>query len=350
MKDGGIAELDKLMKWSAIIGSIFATVSLILICYIGSHKVVVVGDSGVLYGGVGEETDVEEEHVMSVSETSSDSMSLYIPIESMVTADDITVQNIHMYQGLEIILNKATGGYYDTQKVEGAVSKIKDAFYIENSKSIDIFLDFNGVYECNSHVAGNMLQIDLISPKTQYDKIIVIDDRLSTESTKEMKNVALNIGTQIKNKLEATGIKVYDTGGSSDSVDDNDVIQFVNSVPADMYIGISFGSNEQDWSIYGVASEYNSAFFIPYLDNVELANLIEHDVTASVNGKAIGLETAQETSILTDIQVPASIIYPGYFTNVQEKELLLQSNYQSMIAEGISKAVQEAYDLIDKNK
>ena len=80
---------------------------------------------------------------------------------------------------------------------------------------------------------------------------------------------------------------------------------------------------------------------MPWYDNATLADAMLRSVVTAENGKAIGMEICAEDSILNQIEVPAAELRLGDWNNARESKLLLQDNYQSVIASAIAATITE---------
>lgn len=340
--------MQKLMKWAAVIGSLFAACAMSLILYVGSHKVVVVADDS--QNTVQAQNDSRrnlEQNSIVISDRVTDDQSIYIPVESSVTADGITIQTLDMYQKLEITLSGATADFFRSQQISGDVSALKNAYYVSDGKDIDIFLSFSDVYECNSRLSGNRLQINLQHPEQLYDKIVVLDDRTAADTGEDARHVIRGIATDVKKTLAAAGIRVYETASAEDVISDKSVIFLTNHIPADLYIGIAVGNAPGNRAKFGTYAEYNGVYFMPQISNAGFADMLERETVMAVKGKANGLSECRQDSILNSIQVPAAVLYAGYISSDMEAGLLKQDDYQNVIAGGICKAVQDAYSAMN---
>lgn len=347
--------MQKLMQWTAVFGTIFALTALVLIFYMGSHKVVVVAEAAAQTAAAQESTAQESTTETTESEqagkpvkkaaSTTQDMSIYIPLESRVKADGISIRNRRLNQELEVSLKNATADFYDTQQITGNTDLLKEVSYTVSGHTVKLNLEFAGVYECNSRLTNGMLQINFLQPAKQYDTILVLDDRSRTGDQEEAK-ILSGIADGIIQALSSSNIKVYETASAGEEIDDDCVAALVNSLPADLYVGLSLGRDTNSPASIGTLAVYNATYFQPGISNAETADALERGVVTAVSGKADGLQECTKSSLLYQLQVPAAIIYPGYLTNEQEMELLKNETYQDMIGEGICKAIQEIVTII----
>lgn len=127
-------------------------------------------------------------------------------------------------------------------------------------------------------------------------------------------------------------------------------MELIEAVKADCYIGICASENTEDPSVYGIQSFYNREYFIPEFGNVQLADAVTRNVTIASGNKAVGLQVAEDNSILEDIKIPATQVSIGFASNQKETALLDEEEYCEKIADGIVKAIVEVYDKFEKEE
>ncbi|MDE5892195.1 MAG: N-acetylmuramoyl-L-alanine amidase, partial [Acetatifactor sp.] len=102
--------------------------------------------------------------------------------------------------------------------------------------------------------------------------------------------------------------------------------------------------DEEDSEQFGTEVWYNGDYFIPIFGSLQLADLLERQVTEAVVGRANGLMETED-AVLQRLTIPGALVKAGYLTHEREGELLAEEGYTKKIAEGIVAALQQAYDL-----
>ena len=213
----------------------------------------------------------------------------------------------------------------------------------------------SGKEEVNKGAAGR--EEDLMPGDEQArDKVIVIDPWCGVKTMDSRKGgideqeIALDIARRVEEKItSATSIKVYYAGNEKEMLSAEERVKIISEMEADFYVGIEL-NRSVDTYVYGIETVYNGIYFIPYFGNVELADCLERNVTEQVSGRANGLTQAtEEDIILQKAKVPAVVLKPGYVSNNQEAALLNTEEYRDRIAEGVFRAVQEAYEKMEND-
>ena len=88
---------------------------------------------------------------------------------------------------------------------------------------------------------------------------------------------------------------------------------------------------------------YNEVFYRPGMTNSRAADIMEKNVVAAIQGKALGIfgDSQNKYPLLGMIRVPSVSVEMGYMTNKQEADLLKKAHYQKKIASGILDGIRE---------
>lgn len=347
---------DRIMKIAAAYGSVFAVlISVVIVLYIENRDVL--AESG---------GKVEGETVYS--DISTQELE-FIPLELQSKVDQ---------SGFQILLPEDVeeGDYffdYDPIEKIGTITVQSDSF--EDFSGEEIFvngnevraisvgetekqriylIDFYHVYVCRCELINHILWIYIDEPSDVYEKIIIIDpghggmDNGQVVNGVSEKKLTLDIATRVENILESTGIFVYLTRDKDVEITEERRIEFANEVGADMFISIHTAIADSE-SVYGIFTEYNDRYYIPGLGNLELADCLEYSTVEMVNGKANGLfGINDETSLLSAVEIPGSVITVGYISNPMEAKLLKNDIYIQKVAEGICNGIIKAYEILDE--
>lgn len=278
-----------------------------------------------------------------------------VPLHETVRAENVTIENHYMDKELWISINQKQNSqkfdeFYREQGVYGNRDAVVEGVFEAGNDTFWLKFKLADIYEYHSIFEDNKLYIDFVSPKEVYDRIVVIDPAYGGEikgavsGKLEGKKVTLEIARALKEKLDETDIKVYYTRMDDSAPSDENRVDLINTVKADMFIRIEVNDDE-DTKVYGTEAVYNSKFFIPGFGSVELADLLEKEVVTAISGKANGLfASTEEDSVIEKAVVPAAAIRVGYVSNGQESILLNREDYIQKIAEGIYQAILSAYE------
>ena len=240
--------------------------------------------------------------------------------------------------------------FYKDEYISGNLNGVTYGAVIDDTDRIILRFDMDRVYEYNTIFENGVLYIEKIGPREVYDRIVMIDpagyapDELINHDSLTPARICQDISSKLLTLLEQQGIRVYVTSLDERVASDEDSLSLLSEVRPDMYIRIETAYDE-DSKVYGTETVYNGTYFIPGFGSVELADLLEANVTTSIGGKAVGLAEAGDTDeVIRRATVPAAAIRVGYYTNTQENILLNRDDYRTRIAEGIAAAVLNAYE------
>ncbi len=280
----------------------------------------------------------------------SDSEYIWIPISEDVSSSDITIENHYMDRQLWVSISGGTRDYYNEAYISGNLEGVSYAEAVEDADRLILRFDMDGVYEYNTIFEDGVLYVEKVKPGEVYDRIVVIDPagyvpaELVNADSLTPERICQDIASKLLTDLENKGIRVYITSLDERVADNESSLSLLNEVKPDMYIRIET-SYDEDSKVYGTETVYNGTYFIPGFGSVELADLLEANVTTAIGGKAMGLAEADEDDeVIRKATVPAASVKVGYYTNMQENILLNRDDYRSRIAEGIAAAVDKVYE------
>lgn len=342
---------SSLIKKAAIGSVIYAIAAIGIILYLSAGKVVTI--SNVAQDEV-QNTKVLQEasdlHLLTFAIGESNTSYLRIPLPEGCKAEDIVIENHYMDQELCVLIANNDEGFYEENMISGNRDMVEQGNYEVSEDGIKLNFQLSGIFEYRTILENNDLYISFLSPREMYDRIIVIDPACGGSNTGYEadglleKNINLQIAKMLKEKLDKTDIKAYYTRIDDVNPEEEDRVRLANETKADMYIRIQVNSDE-DSSVYGLLAVYNGNYFIPGFGSVELADVLEREVTTSVKGRALGLSEAQaQDYVLRHITIPAAAIKVGCITNDQEAGLLERDEYCDRIAAGIYNAVMRIYE------
>ncbi len=336
--------------WLTLCGSAMA-----LMLWFSANKTIVIAD------GAAEKTENVQmparERDLRLEETGDSKKSFCIPLPQNVKAGNIVMENHYMDGELWLYIKSVSESFYDECVVLGNVSAITQGKCGEQGDGILLKLQMAEMFEYKSTMEGNTLVIAYDSPGAMYGRTIVIDpagggeeNGLVSETTNMLyeKEVALQVAKQVQKKLSLPGVKVYLTRTDDSYVSSEQRLELIKAADADMYIRIGVASDEESAEQYGISCYYNEAFYLPDFGNVEWSDIVAKEVTIASGNKAIGLIPAEDDSILREIEIPATHLSVGYFSNEKERELLGRDAYREKLAEGIVAAITKACESLEK--
>ncbi|MBQ9334432.1 MAG: N-acetylmuramoyl-L-alanine amidase [Lachnospiraceae bacterium] len=280
---------------------------------------------------------------------SAESDYLWVPVADGISSSDITIENHYMDRQLWVSIAGGDSAYYGDEYISGNLEGVMYGAVIDDADRIILRFDMDRVYEYNTIFENGVLYIEKMRPREVYDRIVVIDpagyapSELINHDSLTPARICQDISAKLLTLLEADGIRVYVTSLDERVAVDDDSLALLTEVHPDMYIRIET-SYDEDSKVYGTETVYNGTYFIPGFGSVELADLLEANVTTAIGGKAVGLaEAGENDAVIRKATVPAATIKVGYYTNTQENILLNRDDYRSRIAEGIAAAIASAY-------
>lgn len=356
----------QLMKKTAVCTVLFAVCALVAIFYYCAKEVEIVVEDSQENIVQSTETAIKEEPYNKSEELQNQNSIIFedndqemgyfcVPLKDSVRAENVTIENHYMDKELWIrIKQEAERGsfddFYRKQGVYGNRDAVLEGYFEDGADTFLLKFKLADIYEYHSIFEDSKLYIEFVSPKEVYDRIVVIDPAYGGDVTGavlgklEGKKITLEVARALKDKLDETDIKVYYTRMDDSAPSDENRIDLINAVKADMLIRIEV-NEDKDTKVYGTEAVYNSKFFIPGFGSVELADLLEKEVVTAISGKANGLlASTSEDTVIEKAVVPAASIRVGYVSNGQEAILLGREDYINKIADGIYKAILRAYE------
>lgn len=348
------------MRFTLVTWSIMLTIAMVAMLFVASRKTIVIvdaaQDSTQLPVNVSTQLPVTSDTKLLLENTLTEENIWSIPLEEGIKAEHVVMENRYMDKELWVYVRGITPEYYEENTINGNVTPIVNASYESQEDGILLKMEMDGVYEYRSTMENSALQLEFYRPEELYDLVVVIDPvgggselGITTQHWYE-KNLTVQIAKSVQKKWENQEVKLYFTRTEDTAVSQEKRVELIEAVNADCYIGICASENEADSSQYGIMSFYNKEYFIPDFGNVQLADVVTRNVTIAAGNKAVGLQVADENSILEAIKVPATQVSIGFLSNEKESALFEEDEYCEKIAEGIAKAITEVYDKFGKEE
>lgn len=346
--------MERLQKKMLVFSILFSSVSFCVMLYWAATKTIVIAEEST--DNIGRRPDIsrELEKTDQVLQFAQETQTgeLFIPLPQEVKADAITIENRYTEQVIVIALEGKYPEFYQENALKGNRSEIQNGFLGQRDGMTYLRLEMDGWYEHQYVFENGMLKLGFTAPRNVYDRIVVLDaayggsDVGHVAGDMKEKNVTLDLALRVKEKLEAAGIRVYCTRTDDTNPSIKQRSALADQINADMCVGIRLAADEGNDMVYGIQTFYNPQYFIPYVGNAELADLLERETVTAVGGKANGLFAARdEDTFLQELHMPSAVIEVGYLTNEREISLLASDGYRDGLADGIASAVKKAYDI-----
>lgn len=348
---------DKIMKLTAIYGSIFTVLAMCFMLFFIENRTVTYASDGALTENDSELlekiNDIDSNSIKELTITQEKNTNfLYIPVKEDIMEDEVSIVNNYLEHAVTLYIEGMEENYFENNSITGNGDKIKSIQYTYQNGVTKLVIELNDIYECEISKENSTFCLDFKYPRDLYDKIIVIDPGHGGSEHGNFayglmeKEITLDIAIKLQSLLAESDIKGIFTRLDDSNPEIEKRVQFANDVNADMFISIHAFANMEDVDMYGIQTVYNSHFFIPQFSSLELADILERSVATAVNGRANGLIIgSEENVIVSEATIPVALIEVGFLSNEKEALLLGKEEYRMKIAEGIYKGVLEAYEV-----
>jgi N-acetylmuramoyl-L-alanine amidase len=154
----------------------------------------------------------------------------------------------------------------------------------------------------------------------------------------------LDIAKRVKSLFINSDVKIYILKIKEESLQNEEAIQFVTEINADMNVIIDIAKEEN-----GIATYYNEKYYIPFFGNEQLADHIEYYTLKETEAPVLGIFPEQEPgSLLEYLEIPAARVSIGYIWQEEGDETLDKEVYLNKIALGIYKGILESYKVMEE--
>jgi len=332
---------------------ILCGVSMAVMLNFASHKTIVITDATQEQAGLMESEQRHPEKELILQQKTDEEGRFRIPLPQNVRAENVIMENRYTEQELWIYIQNSDGSFYGNNAVSGDMTSVLEGRYEIQPDGVLLKFTMDGVMEYKSTMENSSLEITICRPKDTYAYVVVLDpagggsDLGLTGKGFQEKDIVLQVAKLVQKQLNLSDVKIYLTRTEDVQVTDADRVGLAEKTGADLYIRLGVAADWEHPESYGIQSYYNEDFFIPYFGNVDLADIMTRAVTISSSNRAVGLIPAEDGSILEKVNIPAVQLSIGYLSNEQERQLLLQEDYQEKLAEGILSAIEESCGKLD---
>ncbi len=283
-------------------------------------------------------TELQEESLPFSLSAQRGKARLVIPLPE--TPDENVLMTDSHYSRHEILL--ILPGEYSESLKTGTLTgtgEIQEVLLSRQEGFTRLRICLDGIYEPVCSVEQGRVVLTLEKPRIRYDRIVVLDvseNGAGSTGQSDQQEHIMDVWERIRAALEKEGVRVYGIQ-AEDGLTAEERAAFANDLGADMLIAVrtdrADGAGAGSWKIL-----YNSAYFIPYFGNGQLAVLLEQHLAGTGTGGSIA-QASPEESLLGNAQVPAAVIVLADGGD----PLLSDEAYRESLSEEIAGAVMEAY-------
>lgn len=148
------------------------------------------------------------------------------------------------------------------------------------------------------------------------------------------KDITLAVVMMLKEKLEQKGVQVTLTRQEDEYLSLEQRSAAANASSADIFVSLHCNYYEDDFSISGLESYYLEQS----VNGKALAQSITDAVSEDASIECRGIKT-ENFYVLKNTNIPAVLIELGFLSNKSERQKLQSEDYQTLLAEKISKGI-----------
>ena len=335
---------ERLIKRTAVFTCLFTVAAMVIMFYYSSVKVIVIAgehtEQNQMDVAVHEESIEGEPLPLEVNEISE---YLYISLPDEVTPDNISIDNHYMDKIVEIGITGIAAKYYEKEVPYGKCGEIAESTYYTKGETVYLCFSLKDTYEVEYVYETGRLAIRFVAPDTLYDNVALLDAGDAYTNEKRQDGIVKEVVADVKQRLEAQGIKVYDVstpiGYSTD-----EKLDAMNKLCGDVYVSVEIDNLETEKS--GMEAYYNEAFFIPFVGNITVADSVLREAAFHTGATANGLLADDgKDEILQGSQMPSARLRIGYGESKKDMDKLYDKEYRQKLAEGISAGILNCFHL-----
>lgn len=221
-------------------------------------------------------------------------------------------------------------------------------------KKISIFFRTSILYNILSAQVDSEIKIQIEKDQeiNSTDRLIVLDaghggkdpGAISPNGNKE-KDINLDITLKLNERLNSLGYKTVLTRDYDTFIDLYERPNIANINNGDIFISIHSNAIA-DKNISGLQVLYCPATesTVKEVDNFPLADMIYKEVLAQTGAVDRGIIKRPKLVVLRETRMPAVLVEVGFITNPTEEKLILDSEYQDKIVEGIIRGIERYFE------
>ncbi len=330
-------EEREIRKWDAVIFGILLGILLLLLLYLAAHKTLVLANNGqdIYFDYMGTELE-NMGFAMSLEQTAGDGV-FYLPLEEGVDANRITVEDHYLDRRVIFRIPSGSRSFYQDHAIYGDTSAILAGVCEENLGEVQITLQLDRVYETETLVEEDLLQMAVTRPGEDGSLVLLVEP----QGEGEERQIAFDVVRMLNSSLAEENIRCYIAGTEGKPFTREECLELLQEIQPTLYLQLGC-VQDQNAGIYGISGEYNNRYYVDGYGNLGFAESLVRSVAESSKNRAIALTPVEGDSILQDLSMPAARLNLGYLSNPEERELLGHAFYREHLALGIKNALKEA--------
>lgn len=183
----------------------------------------------------------------------------------------------------------------------------------------------------------------LFSEPARPDVILDMCAGAAGDETWQEREVLQQTIEEARRILEEQGLVVHCLGDERTILSDEERVIYANETEAQIYVRVSVETmlegNEAKTTAF-----YNGDYFLPEMNSLLLATILEEQVLSAIGGAAGGLAEADANNvILMQAQMPAAEIRLGYYKEAEGIYNIAMEEYRLFAGRAIANSILEAY-------
>jgi len=217
---------------------------------------------------------------------------------------------------------------------------------------ISIYFNKDIEFEVLSNNRDKEIEIQLIGKQIpKGNKIVVLDpghggsDPGAVSGAIKEKDLNLSVALKTKSRLEGMGYSVIMTRYDDTAVNLQERPQIANRANADVFVSIHHNSLT-DPTVYGLETYYCPQYSGEgkTMEQYPLANEIHNSILDATGANNRNIRQQSGFVVIRKTNMPAILIEGGYMSNPNELKLITSDYYQELIADGITKGINNYFE------
>lgn len=241
-----------------------------------------------------------------------------------------------------LVLTLGLGGVTTVMAGQNRAEQNAETVNMEEALASKMESDMELLYAQNSVVTP----VQTLNTEIKSDKeIVVIDpghggeDEGCARAGVEEKEINLQIGLALRDKLEQMGYEVLLTRETDVEVSLEERANLANAASADVYVSIH--QNAWDTSdVTGVETWYHADESNPNPESHRLAKLVHQKVLEATQEKDRDLREDDTLYVIRETKMASCLVETGFLSNAKNRKELCDAEYQAKIVAGIASAIE----------
>lgn len=340
---------DNLLKKTTIVCTLFTVVAMSVMVALFLFREVPVNAEGLAYAMdtvMDENTDM-----LQTGANSKETDYLCVPLPENVTESQIVIVDDYMEHTLSLSIEGVAEDFYYHNSFSGCSDHIKTLMYGYGNETARVDLILDGIYTYEKIIENENLYLKFLPPKEKYNRVVVLDPGHGGESAgttaygQTERDIALAIGSRVKELLEEADIKSYMTRTTNEEAPtSSERLALAEAAKADMIISIHANADAKTRVTNGLQVLYSNQASALKAGSRDLAENLEEGMISATQTKSQGCVSQNKIGILKDASMPAVYAEVGYLTNRREALMLGEEEYRNKLAQGIYDGIIKAYE------